>query len=104
MKILLITTTVEQKEDAERLAELLLEKRLVACAQISTPITSMYRWRGEVTTATEVVLSLKTFRRHYSAVEQILLQEHPYEIPEIIAQDDVFASESYAKWLEGEVA
>ncbi len=104
MKILLITTTVEQKEDAERLAELLLEKRLVACAQISTPITSMYRWRGEVTTATEVVLSLKTFRRHYSAVEQILLQEHPYEIPEIIAQDEFLASESYSKWLEGEVA
>ncbi len=104
MKILLITTTVEQKEDAERIAALLLEKRLVACAQISTPITSIYRWRGEVTKATEMVLSLKTLRRHYNAVEQILLQEHPYEIPEIIAQEDFFASESYGKWLEGEVA
>ena len=104
MKILLITTTVEQMEDAERIAALLLEKRLVACAQISAPITSIYRWRGEVTKATEVVLSLKTLRRHYSEVEQILLQEHPYEIPEIISQEDFFASESYGRWLEGEIA
>ena len=104
MNIFLITTTMEQKEDAERIAVLLLEKRLVACAQISTPITSVYRWHGEVTKATEVVLSLKTLRHHYSAIEQILLQEHPYEIPEIISQENVSASESYFKWLEGEVS
>lgn len=104
MKILLISTTVEQKEDAERIAALLLEKRLVACAQISAPITSIYRWRGEVTKASEVVLSLKTLGRHYSTVEKILLQEHPYEIPEIIFQEDFFASESYSRWLEGEIA
>lgn len=52
--LLLITTTFERKEDAERIAALLLERRLVACAQISPPITSIYRWHEEMATATEM--------------------------------------------------
>lgn len=102
--LLLITTTVERKEDAERITALLLERRLVACAQISSPITSIYRWRGEITTATELVLSLKTMPHHYALVEEILLQEHPYETPEIIAQEIPLVSNAYSDWVNKEVS
>jgi periplasmic divalent cation tolerance protein len=101
--LLLITTTFERKEDAERIATLLLERRLVACAQISAPITSVYRWREEITTATEMTLSLKTIPQHYALVEAVLLQEHPYQTPEIIAQEIPLVSNAYRDWVEQEV-
>jgi len=102
--LLLVTTTVERKEDAERIAALLLERRLVACAQISAPITSVYRWRGEVTTASEFVLSLKTMPHHYALIEEVLSQEHPYETPEIIAQEIPLVSNAYSDWVKQEVS
>ena len=101
--LLLITTTFERKEDAERIATLLLERRLVACAQISAPITSVYRWRGEVTIATELTLSVKTMPQHYALIEAVLLQEHPYETPEIIGQEIPLVSNDYRDWVEQEV-
>jgi periplasmic divalent cation tolerance protein len=101
--LLLITTTFERKEDAERIAAVLLERRLVACAQISAPITSVYSWRGKLTTATELILSLKTMPQHYTLVEEVLLQEHPYETPEIIAQEIPKVSNAYRDWVEQEV-
>ncbi len=102
--LLLISTTVEHKEDAERIADLLLARRLVACAQISAPIASVYRWREEITTANEFILSLKTLPQHYALIEEVLLQEHPYEIPEIIAQEIPLVSNSYSQWVEREVS
>lgn len=102
-KLLLITTTVEQKEDAERIANLLLAQRLIACAQISAPVTSIYRWKGETAKATEWILSMKTIERHYSQIEKTLLREHPYEIPEIVAQEIPLVSETYGSWLLQEV-
>ncbi len=102
--LLLVTTTVERKEDAERIATLLLERRLVACAQISAPITSIYRWRGQVTIAAELVLSLKTMPHHYALIEEVLLHEHPYETPEIIAQEIPLVSNAYSDWVKQEVS
>lgn len=103
-KPLIITTTFERKEDAERIAALLIDHRLVACAQIAAPITSIYKWQGRVVTATEFPLSLKTLARHYPKVEQLILKEHPYKTPEIIAQEISFVSKAYEDWLSEEVA
>lgn len=102
--LFVISTTFEHKKDAQRIGELLLERRLVACAQISAPITSIYRWRGKLTTATEFVLSLKTTKPRFDMVKEVLLQEHPYEIPEIIGQEIPQVSEAYGAWVDGEVA
>jgi periplasmic divalent cation tolerance protein len=102
--LLLITTTVENKEDAERIATLLLEHRLIACAQISAPITSIYRWQDEVITATEVVLGVKTLPQHYTKIKELILQEHPYQLPEIIGQETDMVSDAYRNWVKGEVS
>lgn len=102
--LLLISTTVEHMEDADRLAALLVERKLVACVQISAPITSVYRWRGKVTTATELLLTMKTLPQHYTQVEKVLLQEHPYEIPEIIGQEIPLVSDAYSRWVQQEVS
>ncbi len=102
--LLLVTTTLEHKEDAERIAALLLTRRLIACAQISAPITSIYRWTGAVTTATEWILTLKTLPEHYALLEEVLIREHPYKIPEIVAQNIPYVSDAYREWVEQEVS
>jgi len=102
--IILISTTVEKKADAERLAGLLVERRLVACAQISAPIHSIYRWQGQTVAAEEFFLVLKTRKSLYPKVEQLLLEEHPYQTPEILAQDIALVSDGYLRWVMEETA
>ncbi len=102
-KIIIISTTLESKADAERIAELLLEGKLIACAQISGPITSLYRWKEVITSATEFSLSLKTTPACTEKVKALVQQEHPYELPELIAQEIDHASPEYAQWVHGEV-
>ena len=101
--LIVVSTSLDNKEDAERIAGLLLERNLIACAQISGPITSVYRWRGKVTTATEYVLSLKTTQQRFQILQEILIQEHPYELPEIIGQGIEHVSTAYYDWVCGEV-
>ncbi len=101
--IILITTTLENKEDAVRIAGLLLDRKLIACAQISGPITSLYRWEGVKTSATEFCLSLKTTPPCMEAVKALLCQEHPYDLPEIIVQEIHNSSNEYSRWVYGEV-
>ena len=102
-KIILISTTLENKAEAERIAELLLAQKLIACAQISGPITSLYRWKEVTTSATEFSLSLKTTESCTEKVVTLLQQEHPYELPEIIVQEIGHSSPEYSQWVDGEV-
>ena len=100
--IILISTTCEKNADAERIASLLLDRKLIACAQITGPITSLYRWQGKTTRAVEYSLSLKTTPSCSERVKSLLHQEHPYELPEIIIQE-IVSSEEYCRWVYGEV-
>lgn len=102
--IILISTTVEKKADAEHLANLLVEHRLVACAQIFAPMQSLYRWQGQTVCAEELLLVLKTRKSLYPKVEQVLLKEHPYQTPEILAQDIALVSDGYRRWVMEETA
>ncbi len=102
-KIIIISTTLTNKADAERIAELLLERKLIACAQISGPITSLYRWKKVTTSSTEFSLSLKTTVPCTEKVKALLYQEHPYELPEIIVQEIADSSTEYSQWIHGEV-
>jgi periplasmic divalent cation tolerance protein len=101
--IVLISTTLENKADAERIASLLLNRKLIACAQISGPITSLYKWQGVTTSATEFSLSLKTTTGCTETVKALLCQEHPYELPEVIVQEIDSSSKEYIDWVYGEV-
>ena len=101
--IVIVSTTLENKEDADRLARLLLEGKLIACAQISGPITSHYRWEGVPTSATEFTLSLKTTPQCTEKVKALLSQEHPYDMPEMIIQEIVNSSDDYSQWVYGEI-
>ena len=85
MTALLVLTNVPERAAAERLADLLVEKRLAACVNILAPCRSVYRWKGTVQHDEEHPMLIKTTAERYPALEQALRAAHPYELPEIIA-------------------
>lgn len=101
--IILISTTLENKADAERIARLLLERKLIACAQISGAMTSLYRWKGVTTSAIEYALNFKTIPSCTEEVKVVLGKEHPYDLPEILVQEITDSSDEYSQWIYGEV-
>ncbi|OGR18264.1 MAG: hypothetical protein A2X81_02485 [Desulfobacterales bacterium GWB2_56_26] len=101
--LLLVSTTFSRKEDAERIAQLLLDRKLIACAHISGPITSVYRWQGKVNTTPEFTMSVKTTPQRWQTLQDILVREHPYELPEIVGQEIQHVSDAYYDWVCGEV-
>ncbi len=99
----IISTTVEQRQDAEKISALLLEKRLIACAQIQGPISSSYWWQGERVTAQEFLLTMKSIERLAAQIEETILSVHPYSTPEIIMTPISRINADYRQWLEKEV-
>jgi len=80
-----VVTTTEKKEDAEKIAKTILEKRLAGCVQIVGPILSTYWWKDALETVEEWQCLMKTRKDLYGAVEKAVKAIHPYETPEIIA-------------------
>jgi periplasmic divalent cation tolerance protein len=104
MNYLVVLSTFDKREEAERISRLLLQKRLCACIQIIGPIKSLYLWKGKAEEAEEWLCLMKTSSQLYKEVEALLLKEHPYEVPEIIALPISIGSPFYMKWLEEELA
>lgn len=97
--VLAVLTTVDRRSEAERLAGGAVQRRLAACAQISAPITSVYRWQDEVHSDEEWQVLFKTAATRYAALEDYLRQDHPYDTPEIIATEVVRGSAAYLSWV-----
>lgn len=95
-------TTVETREDAERLASALVDERLAACVQIVGPVTSTYRWEGTVQTADELVLRIKTRAALAPALKDAIAALHPYDVPELLLFEIADGGRSYLEWLAAE--
>jgi periplasmic divalent cation tolerance protein len=98
-----VTTTTETKEQAEKIAQHLVETQLAACIQIVGPITSIYHWKGKVENAQEWLCLIKTRDDLYNQVEAAIKSLHPYETPEIIAVSIIKGSKEYLNWLDKEL-
>jgi periplasmic divalent cation tolerance protein len=95
--------TAPNVEEAERLAETLVEKKLAACIQILPGMTSVYRWQGKVERQSEVLLIAKTTRAKFGELEKEVRTIHSYETPEIVALELTAGSRPYLEWLETSV-
>lgn len=98
--VLLVLCTCPDSNTADRLARRLIADRAAACVNVAAPSRSIYRWQGRVEQADEVLLSVKTTANNYKKLEQIIRQEHPYEVPEIIALPVQEGLPEYLKWVE----
>jgi periplasmic divalent cation tolerance protein len=100
---LLVLTTVARAEDAERIAEELVVRRLAACVNVLPGVRSIYRWKGAVERDEERLLLVKTRADRYEALREALLALHPYEVPELVAVPIERGSEAYLRWLDESV-
>ncbi|MCF6764585.1 divalent-cation tolerance protein CutA [Thiotrichales bacterium 19S3-7] len=95
-QLLLVSIAPNQ---ATILAELLVESKLAACVNIIPKIESIYHWQGQIQHDKESLLLIKTTQAHYQELEKIILQHHPYDIPEIISFDISNGHENYLNWI-----
>jgi periplasmic divalent cation tolerance protein len=93
-----ILATAGGREEADRIAEALVSRRLAACVQL-TEIASTYRWEGEVTKGAEWLMLIKTTAARYEAVEAAILELHTYDVPEIVQLPIVRGSAAYLAWV-----
>lgn len=96
--VIILTTTANQAE-AEIITKALLEKHLAACVQYEN-IRSDYVWQGKVCSDNEIRLTIKSERRCYAEIEQIILQHHSYECPQILMLEVSGGLPEYLGWLQ----
>lgn len=101
MKFILIYTTHKNLDEAEKITNPLLTKKLIACVNYF-PITSSYQWKGEIVTASEITAILKTKIENWESVRSFIEANHPYETPCIIKLAEVEANDSYVSWIQDE--
>jgi periplasmic divalent cation tolerance protein len=101
LPVVLILTTVRDTDSAQKLAQGALDQRLAACVTELGAVRSRYRWKGQIETSDEIQLLFKTSASRVRELEQFILENHPYETPEMLSwQAD--ASNDYARWIETE--
>jgi periplasmic divalent cation tolerance protein len=103
MKLITVFTTVSSQADADALAQNAVANGLAACVQTEA-IQSTYRWKDNIVQAPEFRLTFKTTADGYKALEQWLLQAHPYELPALYAMPVLEASPAYADWVQHSVS
>jgi periplasmic divalent cation tolerance protein len=100
--VVLVFSTVPDDETGGQLARTLVEERLAACVNLYSPMSSIYRWKGEVEQAAERQLVIKTTRDRLHALEERLRSLHTYELPEFVVIPVEGGSSAYLAWVADE--
>ena len=96
----LVLSTVASAEDGERLARTLVEQGVAACVNVVPGLTSFYRWEGKVQRDEERLLVIKTRADRFEDLRRVLVDLHPYEVPELIALPVATGHAPYLAWLD----
>ena len=97
---LLILCTCPDQTTAQNIANQLVDRALAACVNTLPGLTSVYQWQGKRETVQEHLLLIKTTDEAYQALEQAIIELHPYELPEVIAVPIVQGLNGYLQWIE----
>jgi len=95
--------TAPNNEEASRLADMLVGRKLAACVQILPAMESVYRWQGNIERQEEILLIAKTINSKFADLEREVRALHSYETPEIVAFPLTAESEKYLRWLKASV-
>ncbi len=101
MDAIAVVTTVGTEQEANRLAEELLERRHAACVNIISGVRSLYRWRGSICKDSEYLLVIKTLEEEYELVAETIMELHTYDLPEILTFPITRGDERFLEWIEG---
>lgn len=97
---LIVLVTAPDEKTAQTIAQTLLEKKLIACANIVPAVQSLFWWQEEIENEDEVLLLLKTRAVLFEQLASAIRAVHPYQVPEIIALPVVMGSADYLSWID----
>jgi periplasmic divalent cation tolerance protein len=100
---IVVLCTCSSREEGMRIAQALVEERLAACVNVLPGVASVYRWQGQVETAEEVLLVMKTAEQRFPQLCERIAALHSYEVPEIISLAVRAGAEKYLAWLHGQL-
>ncbi|MBD3866563.1 MAG: divalent-cation tolerance protein CutA [Acidobacteria bacterium] len=99
-----VLSTAGSAADAATIARQLLDRRLAACVNITGPVTSVFRWEGEVREEQECLLVIKTRTSRLKAMREAFLELHPYDCPEMVELPVSGGLPPYLAWLRQETS
>ena len=99
MDAIVVLVTTSSEEEATALGKMLVEHRLVACVNVLPKVKSIFQWDGKISEEEECLMILKTRKPLFKALEKMIIAQHSYDVPEIIALPIVEGSPSYLSWI-----
>jgi len=101
---LIVFCTCTNHLEATKLAHALVLGGAAACVNIVPGVESVYRWQGEIETSQEILLLIKTTRKQFAALRDLIVDLHSYDTPEVIALEVVDGAPKYLEWLGAAIA
>ncbi len=95
----IVAVTTAPPKDAKTLARILVESKVCACVNIIEKVTSVYHWKDQIETESESILFIKTVAGKESALWEIIKENHPYDLPELITLPIQWGKSEYLKWI-----
>ena len=102
MEYIVIFITTSNTEEAQKITNALVTKKLAACGNIVSPVHSIFQWKGELCKEEEALLILKSTTKNFQEIKAVVKKLHSYEIPEIIALPIIAGSQQYLQWIADE--
>jgi periplasmic divalent cation tolerance protein len=102
-KIIVLVTGGSMRE-CKKIARSLLDKRLIACANVIPMVRSLYRWQEKIADEKECLMILKSAREHFALLRAEVERLHSYSVPEVIALPIVDGASNYLNWIAASVS
>ncbi|WP_455368712.1 divalent-cation tolerance protein CutA [[Eubacterium] cellulosolvens] len=96
---IIVLVTCPDEESANKIAVSLIEKKLAACVNTTDNVESIFRWKGKIEKSSERLLIIKSKKRLLKKLIADVQQNHPYQLPEILALPIIGGSKAYIDWL-----
>jgi len=97
---IIILVTTANRQEAERIAQQLLEAKLIACANIIDSVSSIFHWSEKIEKAEECLVLMKSSRDMFEEIAETVKELHSYDVPEILALPLVDGSKAYFEWID----
>ena len=100
MSYIIVLMTAPDKDEAKKIVHILLEEKLIACANIIDAVSSFFRWKGKIDEEKEVLVIMKSHKNLFKNISTRILELHSYDVPEILAVPIRDGSSSYLDWMK----
>ena len=100
MSYIVVILTTSNKEEAVKIVRSLLKERLIACANIVGPVSSLFWWQEKINEEKEFLVFMKSHKSLFERLSERVIRIHSYDVPEIIALPIIESSPPYLDWLK----